>query len=246
MNIRGRTITAAFLATTIAACDTAEPTFVDADPAVALSAASASPKKLSLELCSPELTTFRLASNNPYFPLGVGYQWLYEGEEDGAPVRLEITVLDEVETVAGVATRVLRESEWDDGELIEVSRNYFADAGDGTICYFGEEVDIYEDGEIVSHQGAWRADEPGNRPGIAMPADPRPGTRYQMEGAPGIAEDEGKVVGSGPVEVPAGRFTETIRVREFNPLDGDKGYKVYAAGVGLLIDRPVQLVSYNF
>jgi hypothetical protein len=65
-----------------------------------------------------------------------------------------------------------------------------------------------------------------------------------MEGAPGIAEDEGPIVGTGPAQVQAGRFTETIRVREYNPLDRSRGFKVFAADVGLLVDGPVELVSY--
>ena len=85
---------------------------------------------------------------------------------------------------------------------------------------------------------------PSQKLGIAMPADPRVGDRYQMELAPGIAEDEGRVVGSGSVTVPVGSFSETIRVRESNPLDGDKGYKVYAHGVGLIVDGSVELVDY--
>jgi hypothetical protein len=78
-----------------------------------------------------------------------------------------------------------------------------------------------------------------------MPADPRPGTKFIMERAPGVAEDQGMIVGSGPIEVPAGTFPDAIRVKEFNPLDGDRGIKVFARGVGLVIDGPVQLVSHS-
>lgn len=59
-----------------------------------------------------------------------------------------------------------------------------------------------------------------------------------------MAEDEGEIVGTGPVVVPAGRFTDAIRVREYDPLDEETGYKVFAAGVGLVIDEVLQLVSY--
>ena len=162
--------------------------------------------------------------------MGVGQQWTYEGEEDGVPVSLLITVLDETRLIAGVTTRVIEEREWEDDELLEVSWNYFAQAGDGTICYFGEDVDIYEEEDEIVHEGAWCADESPNAPGIIMPADPRPGMKFPMESAPGIAEDEGKIVGSGPVTVPFGRFDETLRVREFNPLDGGKGFKVFGCG----------------
>jgi hypothetical protein len=76
-----------------------------------------------------------------------------------------------------------------------------------------------------------------------MPADPLVRTRFQMEGAPGIAEDEGRVTGSGQVKVVAGVYDETLRVREYNPLDGDVGFKTFAKGVGMIIDGEVELTS---
>ena len=166
-----------------------------------------------------------------------------EGEEDDVPVSLLITVLGETRLIDGVTTRVIEEREWEDGELLEVSWNYFAQAADGTVCYFGEDVDIFED-EQISHKGAWCADEAGSMPGIFMPADPQPGMTYQTEFGPG-AQDQVKIVGSGPVTVPYGPFPETIRWREFNPLDGDKGYKVFAEGFGLVIDESLLLVDFE-
>lgn len=205
--------------------------------------AQSNAKKPGLEICAPSSGGFTLASTNPYFPLQVGRQWQYEGEEEGAFVQLQITVLDAVEIVGGVTTHVVEERERHDGELVEVSRNFFVEAANGTVCYFGEDVDIYEGGVIVSHEGSWRGDAPGNQPGIIMPPDPRPGTKYMNENAPGVAEDEAMIVGSGPVTVPAGTFPDAIRVKEFNPLDGDRGLKVFARGAGLVIDGSVQLVS---
>jgi hypothetical protein len=40
-------------------------------------------------------------------------------------------------------------------------------------------------------------------------------------------------------------FEETIRVREAKPIDGDKGYKAYAKGVGLIVDGPLSLISFT-
>jgi hypothetical protein len=54
------------------------------------------------------------------------YQWTLEGEEDGVPVKLLITVLDEMRLIDGIMTRVVEEREWEDDELVEVSWNYFA------------------------------------------------------------------------------------------------------------------------
>jgi hypothetical protein len=202
-------------------------------------------KKLSTDLCSPALGGFTTVSTNPYFPMEVGDQWSYEGEEDDAEVALLITVLDETRIVDGVTTRVIEEREWEDDELLEISWNYYAQAGDGTICYFGEDVDIYEEGGGIVHEGAWCAEDEPNAPGIFMPADPEPGLRYEMEVAPGIAEDRGKIVGTGPLFLEAGFFLETIRVRESNPLDQGIGFKVFANGTGLVVDGPVELVEFT-
>lgn len=201
-------------------------------------------QRLDPALCAIDRGGFTLTPTNAYFPIGVGSRWVYEGMEAGALIRLEITVLDQIEPVGGVPTRVLEEVESADGTLVEVSRNFFAEASDGTVCYFGEAVDIYENGQIF-HDGSWRADASGNSPGIIMPAHPRSGMTFQMEFAPGVAEDQGTIKNSGRIRVPAGSFKETIRVEEFNPLDGGTGRKFYAKGVGLAIDGSVNLVEFQ-
>jgi hypothetical protein len=223
------------------------------------SALGADPPPLDLSLCAPGQNTFSLAIDNTYFPLPVGQQWVYFGKEQGDPIGLRITVLDDTETFhfrkLKVTTRVVEETEWadenengliDEGEdLIEVSLNYYAQTQEGTVCYFGEDVDIYEDGVVVSHEGAWRADDRGNAPGIFMPADPQEGMTFQQEVAPGVAEDTATIIRTGEtVTVPAGTFTGAITVRDFNPLDGSRGTKVYAPDVGLVVDGPLELTSY--
>jgi hypothetical protein len=216
--------------------------------------------ELDLALCAPRENTFSLDIDNTYDPLPVGQRWVYQGREQGATIGLQITVLNETEDFYSgrrtVTTRVVEELEWEDANgnglvddgplsLIEVSRNFYAQTQDGTVCYFGEDVDIYEAGVVVSHEGAWRADDRGNAPGIFMPADPQPGMTFQQESAPGIAEDEATVIRRGrTVTVPAGTFADTITVRDFNPLDGSRGTKVYAPNVGLIIDGPLELIDY--
>jgi hypothetical protein len=225
----------------------------------ATTATSAPGERLPLSLCAPDQNTFTIDFDNPYFPVTVGQQSVFSAQEHGQMLGLQITVLDDTERFytgqQRVTTRAIEELEWedDDGDrvvdpdenLIEVSRNYFAQTQDGTVCYFGEDVDIYEDGEIVGHEGAWRADDNGHAPGIFMPAEPQEGITYQQEVAPGIAEDEATITRVGrTVTVPAGTFTDTLTVRDFNPLDGSRGTKVYAAGVGLITDERFVLYSY--
>jgi hypothetical protein len=215
-------------------------------------------EELDLELCDPRENRFTLEIDNRYFPLPVGQQWVLSGEDEGETLGLRITVLDDTETFSfrrkTVTTRVVEEVEWVDENgdgvldpeesLIEVSLNYFAQTQDGTVCYFGEDVEIYEDGEVVSTEGSWRADDRGNAPGIYMPEDPRPGMTFQQEVAPGVAEDRATILRTGKVRVPAGRFRDALFVRDFNPLDGSSGIKVYAPNVGLVVDGTLELISY--
>lgn len=199
--------------------------------------------ELDLALCASDEHTFSLHIDNHYFPLPVGRVWYYEGEEDGVPITLEVSVLDSTEVVDGVTTRVVRELETEDGELIEISHNFYAQSEQGTVCYFGEDVDIYEDGVVVSNEGAWRAGEGASEPGIYMPKNPRVGMIMKQENAPGIAEDEAEVTGRNElVEVPYGSFRQTI-LTEDCALDGDCGEKAYGRGMNLLIDGDLELVS---
>ena len=63
-----------------------------------------------------------------------------------------------------------------------------------------------------------------------------------------------KIVGSGPVilddvtiegivEGEEYTFEDVRRGREFNPVDGDKGYKTFARDVGIIIDEDFELVE---
>ena len=193
---------------------------------------------------------------NPYFPLVPGFYSLLEGESDDEFVVLEIRVLGETETIRmeidgkgrRIRTRVLQETEFIDGELFEISRNFFAICKEtGDVFYFGEDVDFYEDGEIVSHEGAWRAGVDGARPGIIMPGTFLLGSRYFQEVAPGVAEDRGEHIGMGiDVETEAGEFGDCVEILDTNALDPkDKGdVKIYCPGVGLTIDEDLELVAF--
>jgi hypothetical protein len=209
-----------------------------------------SEKKLDhLTACAPTVQNFPspLTSSNPYSPIDEGLQWTLEGEEDDVPVKLLLTILDETREIDGITTRVFEEREWEDDELIEISWNYVAQTANGTVCYFGEDVDDIEDDEVVDHAGRWCAEDTPdvNKAGIFMPADPKPGMTFLQEDAPGIALDGAKIVGSGPVTVPFDTFTETIRFREFSLIEGKGDYKVFGNDFGLLVDGPLELTDFT-
>ncbi len=193
--------------------------------------------------------TFATTGRNPYWiPLVPGYQLILEGEEDGETTHLEITVLDETMMVDGVETRVVQEYETLDGELVEISHNYFAFCTEtASVYYFGEDVDIYEDGEVVSHDGAWLAGEDGAEAGIVMPGTVTLGSRYYQEIAPDVAEDRAEHMAMDvTVETEAGTFDDCLEVWETTPLvPDDLSIKIYAPGIGLVVDDVVDLVEYT-
>lgn len=200
---------------------------------------------------------FSSEGRNAYFSLEPGDQLTLEGDDDGETVVVQITVLSDQRVVAfrtargerlRIRTRVIEEREWVDDELVEVSRNFYARCQQtGDVFYFGEEVDIYEDGEIVSHEGAWEAGRNGAQPGIIMPATYLLGSRYFQEIAPGVALDRAEHTAMGlTVSVPAGTFRDCVEVTETTPLEpGAEDAKLYCPGIGLVVDGPAELVELD-
>ena len=188
---------------------------------------------------------FKTVGNNPFFPLRPGLTTVLEGIVDGARTRLKISVLQRTIVIGGVETRVVEEREHVNGELFEVSRNYFAHCdGNGTVFYFGEDVDFYENGQVVSHEGAWRHGVNGARAGVIMPGIALLGSRYFQEVAPGVALDRSEILDlSAPVSTPFRNFGKALLTEETTPLDpADVAHKTYAAGIGLVADDELRLV----
>lgn len=224
-------------------------------PALALALAAALPPPANAA-CNGAYTqwfrtfecTWANTGANPFFPLEPGRWSELRGRSDGETVEVRISVLFDTETVAGVETRVVEEREWVDGELVEVSRNFLAVCEPtGSVFYFGEDVDIYEDGQVVSHDGAWRAGVDGARAGVIMPGSFLLGSRYYQEIAPQVALDRAchtrMALG---VSTPAGSFTGCVQIDETTPLEPDDlSIKRYCPGVGLVYDDGIRLVDWS-
>jgi len=191
---------------------------------------------------------FASRGRNPFFILEPGYKLVLEGKEGKEFLRLEITVLNERKTITGVETRVVEEVETKDGRLVEISRNYFAICKpNNSVVYFGEEVDIYEGGVVVSHDGAWQAGKDDAKPGLIMPGVVLLGARYFQEIAPDVAMDRAEILSiSEVVKTPAGTFEDVLKTEETTPLEPNaKGLKFYAPGIGLIQDSTVKLVWFS-
>jgi hypothetical protein len=198
-----------------------------------------------------------LDANRWWFPLIPGNQAEYDDGEGGTNV---ITICDigdcdgfpaGTAVIDGVTTRVIEERETEDGELLEVSHNFFARCEQtNSVIYFGEDVDIFTDEGIV-HDGEWRAGVDGAKAGIIMPGQFILGARYLQEIAPGIALDRAENANMNvSIEVPYDGgtvFEGCVRVFETSDLHAsDRSEKVYCAGVGLVFDSGQELVDKNY
>jgi len=192
-----------------------------------------------------EECTFSSAGSNTYMVLVPGYKLTLEGFDGKQFGHLEIEVLNQTEMVDGVQTRVVKETEYADGVLVEESWNYMAMCVEtGNMFYFGEDVNIYEDGG-VSHDGAWRAGMNGAVAGVIMPGSPMLGARYFQEVAPEVAMDRAEVMRlDAVVDTPYGTFTRCLETEETSPLEPNaKDTKFYAPGVGIIVDGPLFLTG---
>ena len=191
---------------------------------------------------------FASVGTNDFFVLAPGFQLVLEGKEGGKTITLTITVLKETKMVDGVETRVVEENEAVDGKPIEISRNYFAISKRTTdVFYFGEEVDMYRDGKVTSHEGAWLSGKDGARFGLLMPGTPLLGSCYYQEIAPKVAMDRAEVVSlTESLRTPAQKFEKCLKTEETSALEKGKEYKLYARGIGLINEGILVLKEYGF
>lgn len=204
---------------------------------------AAGPGKRWTKNFGEEKCTFATLGANPFFLLKVGHQVVLESSSE----KVAITVLDKTKKIGDVLTRVVEEREWEDGELKEVSRNFFAQCKEhGDVFYFGEEVDDYKDGKIVRHSGAWRADAKDSKAGIIMPGTILLGARHYQEFAPN-AKDRAEIVDNRTtLKTPAGTFKNCLKVEETSGLNPDERYfKTYAPGIGIIQDEDLLLTSWS-
>jgi len=198
----------------------------------------------------PPTFTEPLEFDNEFFPFEPGGYKLYRGKSNGektAVVDVFSTETRDFDWGGGtVETRLLQEVEFEGGVLSEISNNWFAQADDGSVYYFGETVDIYEDGEVVSHEGSWLVGgptEPGDPketaeatdPGLIMPASPAEGDSFKPEDLPPIVDETVEVLAlDATVKVEAGKFTDVMKVEETSSLSEGSETKWHAKGVGVI------------
>ncbi len=179
--------------------------------------------------------------DNVWWPLKPGMQWTFEGhvEEDGKKEKHKIvfTVTDLVKVIDGVRSRVIFDSDFTKGKLVEQELAYFAQDKTGNVWHLGQYREVMEDKIFVGGQIWVINNPPGAKAGIMMPANPKLGDPSYSEGfapPPFYWTDRGRVYQVGQkVKVPAGSYSDVLVIEEFdeeNP--GTFQLKYYAKGVG--------------
>ena len=161
---------------------------------------------------------------------------------------MTITVLNETKLVNGIETRIVEEKTIEDGNLAEISNNYFAICNQTKdVFYFGEDSDFYKDNKIISHNGSWQAGINNARAGMIMPGTVEIGLRYYQELAKGIDEGKAEIIGfDDVVNTPAGKFQQVLKTEESTPLEpGEKEYKFYAPTFGNTKTSQLYVAQYQ-
>jgi hypothetical protein len=191
-----------------------------------------------------EPANFTTHVTNRYFPLVPGLTYVYEGTSEGKRVRNDVTITHDTKKVAlGVTCVVVHDVVYVDGEKREETFDWYAQASDGAVWYFGEDSkEFRDDGTVKSTAGSWEAGVRGAQPGVVMLAKPTVGATFRQEYRRGVAEDLAKILQTGAtVTVPLSTYKDAIVTQDYTPLEPDVvEHKTYAPGVGVVESKVVK------
>lgn len=183
---------------------------------------------------------FSTKVTNRYFPLPVGWTWIYKGVKEGKPQIDRVTVTSRTKRVAeGITARVVTDvSKTPKGRPLEKTTDLYAQDKHGNVWYLGEKTAAYLPGGKIDRSGSWEAGVKDGEPGIIMLASPRIPDAYRQEYQRGNAEDTAWIVNRGTtVSVPFGTFHDTLTSLEFARIEPKVvDQKVYAPGIGIAVE----------
>jgi hypothetical protein len=149
------------------------------------------------------------------------------------------TVTGLTKVIDGVKTLVMWDRDYEDGALVESELGFFAQDNAGAVWLFGEYPEEFENDKFMGAPNTFIHGISGSQAGIAMQADPKPGTpEYVQAHAPSVGFLD---CGSAYQEnvalcVPTGCYGDVLVIDEHNPLEPDVGHqrKYYSGGTGLV------------
>lgn len=195
---------------------------------------------------------------NPWFALVPGNRWVYTGDGES----IEVVVTGKTKLIDGIDCIVVIDTAMEDGVVVEITNDWYAQDTDGNVWYCGEIAENFEefDGddtagpELVDIDGSWKAGRDNAEPGILLPLDPQAGDVIRQEFAQTDAEDLIEILAVDATETsPGGSCAGTcLMTLDFTPLEpGSVEHKFYAPGIGLIVEiKPgtserVELTSFT-
>jgi hypothetical protein len=179
--------------------------------------------------------------DNRYFPLEPGTGFHYRGVRGTTPQTDDEVVTNRTVRILGITCVAVRDVVSEHGRPVERTFDFYAQDKQGNVWYMGEDSYELHHGRFAKASDSWRSGVDGAKPGIIMPADPRPGDSYRQEYYPPEALDEARVIGiRGPVTVPHGTYANALTTSEFSPLEPQTEQKYYVAGIGEILERVVK------
>ena len=192
------------------------------------------PDSARVDLATPTFSK-PTSITNPLHPTSAVAQTIYGGQVDNKPFRTEVTLMPGTKPIqwrgsdgrhGGSPVRRLL-----DGRIHEVALDWFAQADDGSVWYFGEDVFNFEDGRVADTKGTWIAGDE-TPAAMIMPAQARVGDVYRPENAPGVVFEQVRVEKiDQTIPGPSGDIIGAIEVMELH-MDGTSEGKVFAPGYG--------------
>ena len=185
---------------------------------------------------------FAATVDNPYLPYKPGTAFHFDGVRGTTPQTDDEVVLHRTKRILGIRATVVRDTVSEHGRAVERTDDFYAQDMRGNVWYLGEDAFELQHGRFVKASDSWRSGVDGAKPGIIMPARPRPGDAYRQEYYPrGKALDEARVLRlTGTLTVPFGSFKHVLVTSEYSPAEPQTEQKYYARGVGEIAERVVK------
>ena len=177
--------------------------------------------------------------DNPWLPFPSGTTFHFTGVVDGKSSTDTESVTNNIQSIDGVNIRAVHDEVAVKGKVIEKTDDFYAQDKQGNVWYLGEDSKELVNGKFVTATDSWKAGD-GAKPGIIQEANPKVGDSYTEENAPGVAQDQAKVLSLNATvndvpycnTAPSGTCDNLLETVESSPLDPQKENKWYAKGVG--------------
>jgi hypothetical protein len=203
------------------------------------SVGSAQAPEQVFEKIDPEDFSQSTMIDNEWLPMQPGSKWTFEGStnEDGEKIarHIEFIVTDLTKVVAGVPTVVAWITDFANGELVESEIAFYAQDNEGTVWYFGEYPEEFENGEFARAK-PWIAGIMESQAGIKMRAEPQTDMSSYFQGwGPAVGwSDFAQVAEVGQETcVPFSCYKDVLVIHESSLAEQEAfQVKYYAPGVG--------------